>query len=553
MRALLSAYDKSGIVELASQLHRFGVELVASGGTARVIAKASIPVTDVAEITGFGAMLGHRVVTLHPSVHGGILADRDDPVHLADLEQYGIEPFDIMVGNIYPFTSDPSIELIDIGGPTMLRGAAKNFQHVTVVVDPSDYEELIGELRQSEYVGPLGTSLAFRRSLARKAFAHTAAYDAAIVDWFDEETYAAGELPATLHVAATLQQPLKYGENAWQKPSGLYVMSTADPLALDKFTLLEGNPGNNNWLDVSRALQTATHIAAGTALNLDQDYHIAVGVKHGNACGAAFEEDEITVLERMLKGNLTSIFGGYVLTNFVIDVGLAELLLQHGSGPAGRRRLLEGVVAPAITREAQELLHRKGDKCVMLENPALVALDATTLDTSRRRAAVRGGYIDQPNYTYVLDLYHSELEVGQTIEEDFTVIGNIVLAWAVGSTSTSNTIAITKYWSLLSSGVGQQDRVGAAKLALARYDDALEALREANLQQDSELPGATAYSDSFFPFRDGPLVLAAAGIETLFASRGSVKDPEVRAACEEAGVNLITLPDAICRGFYGHA
>jgi len=215
--ALLSVYDKSGIVDFASSLHELVWNLVSSGGTARAIAQAGVPVTDVAELTGLPAILGHRVVTLHPRIHGGILADPTDPEHVADMEHHGIEPIDLVVVNLYPFSSDPGIELIDIGGPAMVRAAAKNHAHVGVLVDPDDYDAVLGELRSD---GSLSDGT--RRRLARTAFAHTASYDAAIVTWFDETTLADATdavpgLPPSIHLALELAQPLRYGENPHQQ------------------------------------------------------------------------------------------------------------------------------------------------------------------------------------------------------------------------------------------------------------------------------------------------------------------------------------------------
>ncbi len=208
-RALLSVYDKVGITKLAGRLHELGWELLSSGGTAGVITDAGIPVTDVAAYTGFPAMLGHRVVTLHPKVHGGILADRDDATHVGELNDHDIDPIDLVVVNLYPFRSEPGIEMIDIGGPTLVRAAAKNHAHVGVVVDPADYDALAAELAVDGELSP-----ATRRRLARAAFAHTAAYDAAIVDWMDaDET----DLPPTIHLALEMVQPLRYGENPHQR------------------------------------------------------------------------------------------------------------------------------------------------------------------------------------------------------------------------------------------------------------------------------------------------------------------------------------------------
>ncbi len=213
MRALLSVFDKTGVVDLAQRLHALDVDLVSSGGTAKVIAEADIPVTDVADITGFPAMLGHRVVTLHPRIHGGILADRRDTSHLRDLEAHNLDLIDIVVGNLYPFTAEPSIDLIDIGGPTLLRAAAKNHEYVTVLVDPADYDAVLDELAKGG-----GTTPGLRHRLARKAFAHTAAYDATIASWFNDNSPADG-MPDSLHISMEKAEDLRYGENPHQAGS----------------------------------------------------------------------------------------------------------------------------------------------------------------------------------------------------------------------------------------------------------------------------------------------------------------------------------------------
>ncbi|MGI9601274.1 MAG: bifunctional phosphoribosylaminoimidazolecarboxamide formyltransferase/IMP cyclohydrolase, partial [Acidimicrobiales bacterium] len=289
-RALLSVYDKTGIVELAQGLADLGWELVSSGGTARVLADAGIEVVDVADYTGSPIMLGHRVVTLHPRIHGGILADRDDPEHRADLDTHNIDLIDLVVGNLYPFSAEPGIEMIDIGGPTMVRAAAKNHAHVGVVVDPADYDAVLGELRDD---GALGVET--RRRLARAAFAHTAAYDAAIVSWLDdtdEASDADDPLPDSLHLALDRVQDLRYGENPHQV-GARYRLANSE-----------------GWWDHARQLGGKelsylnlydTEAAHRLAYSLSAD-PTAVVIKHANPCGAAVADDILTAYQQAHEG-----------------------------------------------------------------------------------------------------------------------------------------------------------------------------------------------------------------------------------------------------------
>lgn len=564
MRALLSVYDKTGIVEFAQQLHDLGVELVSSGGTAAKIAEAGIPVTDVAEFTGYPAMLGHRVVTLHPLVHGAILADPSDESHQADIEQYGIRPFDIVVVNLYPFMSDPSIDLIDIGGPAMVRAAAKNFKRVAVVTDPVDYEHVLRAIQEAQGAGvhSLGSMFfgaSLLRKLARKAFAHTAAYDAEIVRWLDAENARLEEwagvepsVPETLHITAHLIRELSKGENGHQKPAAMYEVASSDPLATSRFQLIEGNPGWVNLTDHHRSLVTLTQMAAGIECNTGTDSRMlyALAVKHGNASGASFGRDPIEVLQRTLYGNLISIHGGWLVVNFQIGAAEAECLRTHAIQDPQFKRILAGVVAPDISEEARQILHRKNDLCAMLVNPALAEINWESRDQSPHIRQIWDGYMVQPRPMFVPDF-----SSGGGIQADFPLhmmdIPNLALAWAIGSTTVSNTITITGGQRLLGLGCGQMDRVGAAKLALERLYEANDALRALDLPL-GELVGACAHSDSFFPFPDGLLALADAGIRTVMATSGSVNDAEVRAAAVEREVNLVTLPDAVARGFSGH-
>lgn len=329
-----------------------------------------------------------------------------------------------------------------------------------------------------------------------------------------------------------------YGENAWQAPARLVVSSgDGDPLALGRFALLEGSaPSYNNLAEIDRQLQTVTHVAAALDVAGASGQAIAVGTKHGNACGAGVASSPAEAIQRMVTGDTRAIFGGLVMVDFAVDGAVAELLLHHASST---RRLLDAVTAPAFTPEAIELLARKQGKCRLIANPALGALDRDSLDAAPRTRYVRGGSLEQPNYTFVLDLAAPGVEIAGELSE--AQARDLLLAWAVGSTSNSNTVTLVRDGQLLGNGVGQQDRVGGCALAIRRATDA-----------GHELAGSAAYSDSFFPFPDGPQVLIDAGVSTVFCTSGSIRDGEVRDTFVNAGVTLVQLPDRAARGFFGH-
>ncbi|RJQ53179.1 MAG: hypothetical protein C4521_07870 [Actinobacteria bacterium] len=328
----------------------------------------------------------------------------------------------------------------------------------------------------------------------------------------------------------------RYGENAYQKPAALYSNDTGDPLALDKFELIAGAaPSYNNLCDLDRLLQTSSHIAAGFEANRSRVPRMSVAVKHGNPCGAGQGADAIDVIRKTIKGDTRAIFGGLVMTNFPVSEEIAEELLSYLM-PEGQRRLLDGIIAPSFDEKAVEMLGRKGDKCRFLANPALAEL---TLDAAERTRYVRGGYLKQPNYTFVVDFNSPEMDKSGDVSEGQE--DDMLLSWAIGSTSNSNTVTLVRDGMLLGNGVGQQDRVGGCWLAVNRARGA-----------GHDTTGAAAYSDSFFPFVDGPETLAQAGVSAILATSGSVRDEEVRAFCESKGIGLYTVPDAIGRGFFGH-
>lgn len=526
--ALLSVYDKNGIEEFAKSLEDLGWKIYASGGTAKAIEKAGVAVEDVAELVGGEAILGHRVVTLSREIYAGLLAT-DSKEDQAELKKLNIPQIDLVCVDLYPLqaeiaktesTQQSVIEQTDIGGPTLLRAAAKGRR--VVVSLPSQRQAVIDWLKKDQ-----PDKEKFVNELAATAEAVVARYALVSANYHSRGRYD-GEVSRLASLAA-------YGENPWQEKAALFTHNSSDELSLSRFKLVQGvKPSYNNFCDIDRLLQTITHIAAGFDTNFGSVPAIAVGGKHGNACGAAVNEKSDEAIKQMLEGDLRAIFGGIVIFNFELDVEKAELLLLHKVEKG--RRLLDAVVAPSITDEALELLKRKKDKCRVLVNPALANIGKDSLDKSPRTRYVRGGKLVQSNYTYILDLADSMVEKsGDTNERD------IVLAWAIGSTSNSNTITLTKDGKLIGNGVGQQDRVGAAELAVKRAKDA-----------GHHVDGSSAYSDSFFPFPDGPEALAQAGVVGILSSSGSMGDEAVKAAMKKAGVSIYLVPDKQARGFYAH-
>ncbi len=531
--ALLSVYDKTGIAEFAKGLHELGWNIISSGGTAKVVAEAGVPVTDVAELVGGEAILGHRVVTLSREVHSGLLADADKPEDLTELKERGIPLIDLVAVDMYPLEEEIAsgnatlasvIEKTDIGGPTMLRAGAKARR--IVLSRASQRSEVLQWL-----TGGKPDEKAFRDKLCAVAEYECARYI------LISAKYHGGE-----DVAGWIGQrvaPTKYGENPWQTPAGLYADNrvAADPLGLDQFTHQKGwELSYINETDMHRLLQTLTHVAAGFEVNFGKVPSVAVGVKHGNACGAGVADTAVEAVQKMLEGDEIAIFGGVVMINGPIDTDVAAALMTHHM-PEGQNRLLDGVVGSEVTPEAMEILSRA--KLRIVTNPALANLSKDTLETAPILRNVRGGMLVQPNYTFVVDYSADYMEQHGDLSEQAKK--DMLLAWAVGSTSNSNTICIVKDGRMLGNGVGQQDRVGAAKLAVTRATS-----------RDHDVTGAAAYSDSFFPFPDGPLVLADAGITAILTSSGSVKDPEVVETLAKKNVTVMMLPDKTGRGFFGH-
>ena len=493
-RALLSVHDKTGIADLARGLVEAGWELVSSGGTASVLADEGVPVVEVGEVTGAPEILGGRVKTLHPAIHGGILADRSNPGHLADLEARGIVPIDLVVGNLYPFTSDPGIELIDIGGPTMVRAAAKNHAHVGVVVDPADYRPVLDELRA---VGSL--SDATRRRLARSAFAHTAAYDAAIVAWFDEDPssdHANDLLKPSLHLALDRVHDLRYGENPHQ--AGARYRAAGSSGWWDTAVVHGGKAMSYlNLFDTEAAWRLVHRLG---------DEPCAVVVKHANPCGAAVGSDIADAYLSAHRCDPMSAFGGVVAVNRPVTPAMAEALSEV---------FTEVVVAPAYEPDALALLgERKNLRVLEAGPPGWPELDVRGID---------GGLLVQTADDLVAE--PSVWRVVTEREPTGAEWDDLEFAWRVVARVSSNAIVLVKDRCAVGIGAGQQNRRDAGRIA-------------AEKAAGRAIDGACA-SDAFFPFRDGLDAAADAGVTAVVQPGGSLRDDEVVAAADAHGMAMV--------------
>lgn len=498
-------YDKTGIADLARSLNDLGWSLVSSGGTAKAIADAGVDVTDVVEWTGVPAILGHRVVTLHPKVHGGILADPTDTEHQADMAAYDITAIDLVVGNLYPFGADlesfdhgsgSAIDMIDIGGPAMVRAAAKNHAHVGVVVDPADYDGIVAELRVD---GSLSAST--RRRLARNAFAHTAEYDAAIVTWFDQaddaEVAANGHpvLPASIHLSMEQAQTLRYGENPHQ--DGARYRQVGATSWWDSMTQHGGKE-----LSYLNVFDTE---AAWRLVHRFDDPAVVV-VKHANPCGVAVADEIGAAYVAANACDPVSAFGGIVAANRTVTKEMAEPL----SGV-----FTEVVVAPGFDDDALEILTAKKNLRVMSANaPSPLPFDMRPVD---------GGLLVQHPDTVDgrTDAWKVVTEVQPTDQQ----WADLEFAWQVCAAVSSNAIVYAKDGQAFGIGAGQQNRLDSARIAADR--------------SGGRAAGGACASDAFFPFRDGLDAAVAAGISAVIQPGGSVRDDEVIAAANEAGITMV--------------
>jgi len=501
-RALLSTYDKTGLAAFAEGLQRLGVSLLASGGTARFLVDAGLEVTPLEELTGFAEMLGHRVVTLHPAVHGGILARRDMPEDLADLERHGLEPIDLVCVNLYPFEEtiggldvgwEEAIEKIDVGGPAMLRAAAKNHAHVVPVCRPADYEPVLRELRESGDV-----SERTRRRLAAHAFATTAAYDGSITGWIGRED----RLPSVFTPVFDRAQELTYGENPHQEAT-YYAERGSRTHLLSRVEQLHGKElSYNNLNDLSAARLLARELA---------DEPACVIVKHANPCGVGVAETIETAYEKALAADPVSAYGGVVVLTRAVTAALGEALAAQ---------FVEVLFAPGYDETAVEALVRKPGTRILndLERRAFVP-------DERDYTRVLGGLLVQDRDTQPDERGVMEVACGEVDEAAWR---DLLFAWTVVKHVTSNAIVLARDGQTLGVGAGQMSRVDAVRIAI-------EKARE----HGHDLAGAALASDAFFPFADGPELALEAGVTAVIQPGGSKRDEEVVAAVRGAGAAMV--------------
>src|SRR5262245_4916436 len=506
-RALVSVHDKTGLVELGRLLHELGVEILSTGGTARRLREGGVPVVDVAEVPGFPELLDGRVKTLHPKIHGGILARRDSAEHLAALERHAIPAIDLVVVALYPFeatvarsgtTRAEAIEEIDIGGPAMIRAAAKNHSAVAVVTDPSQYGALVAELRASG--GALSEETCQR--LAGEAFRRTAQYDAAIANYL--EGLEPATFPSRLHLEAERILPLRYGENPHQA-AALYRLVGGAPVGLAAMEQLHGPElGYNNLLDLSAAL--------GLLLEFDQP--AAVVIKHTNPCGAAIGTTVGAAMARAKASDPVSIYGGIVGVNRLLDRAVVAEL-------AGI--FLEVLFAPAFAPDALDELRRTKKKCRVLQVPCERRASAAPPVEYR---SVLGGLLAQTADTMDVDAATLRVVTRRAPTDDEMVA--LRLAWRVAKHVKSNAIVLTTREQVVGVGAGQMNRLDSARLAVQRAGEA-----------GLSTKGSVCASDAFFPFRDGLDEVARAGVTAVIQPGGSLRDQEVIAAADEQEIAMV--------------
>ncbi|WP_371225180.1 bifunctional phosphoribosylaminoimidazolecarboxamide formyltransferase/IMP cyclohydrolase [Roseovarius sp. 2305UL8-3] len=512
-RALLSVSDKTGLVDLGKALAARGVELLSTGGTAKALREAGLDVKDVADITGFPEMMDGRVKTLHPMVHGGLLALRDNDDHVAAMDTHGIGPIDLLVVNLYPFEEtvakgadyDTCVENIDIGGPAMIRAAAKNHAFVSVVVDVEDYDKVLGDLDQHDG----RTCPKFRKKLAQKAYARTAAYDAAVSNWMAD---AIGmDTPKRRAVAGTLAQTLRYGENPHQQ-AAFYTDGSARP-GVATATQLQGKElSYNNINDTDAAFELVSEFdpADGPAVAI---------IKHANPCGVAHGNTVVEAYRKAFDCDRTSAFGGIIALNKPLDGATAEEI----SGI-----FTEVVIAPGADADAVEIFAKKKNLRLLttegLANPA---------EAGRMLKQVSGGYLVQDKDNGRLN--PDDLKVVTKRQPSETEMADMLFAWKVAKHVKSNAIIYVKDGTTVGVGAGQMSRVDSCRIAARKAEDMAA---ELGLAKPLTL-GSVVASDAFFPFADGLLTAAEAGATAVIHPGGSMRDDEVIAAADEAGLAMV--------------
>jgi phosphoribosylaminoimidazolecarboxamide formyltransferase/IMP cyclohydrolase len=500
MRAIISVSDKSGVVDFARGLKELGIEIFSTGGTRKSLEGAGVKIRGISELTGFPEILDGRVKTLHPAVHGGILARRDLPEHLSQLAQNHIEPIDMVVVNLYPFVQtvtragaslDEALENIDIGGPSMIRSAAKNFASVLIVVDPGDYDVILQKLRAGD------VDREYRKGLAHKAFQHVALYDTAIAQYLNEEAF-----PEEMTIALMKARNLRYGENPHQQ-AAFYIEQNVKQKeeGLGSLEQLNGPEISfNNILDLDAALNVLSDFTVPT---------VAI-IKHNNSCGLASHNDLAEAYRRALTGDPVAAFGGIVAANRTIDLAAAqEIAKSH----------YDAIVAPGYEGKALELLKRK--ESLRLAKVALYPTSPSGAYLDFRR--VRGGFLAQaPDTLAESELAPRTVTKRQPSEGE---LSDLVFAWKAVKGIKSNAIVVAKDKTLLGMGAGQPSRVVSVQLALERAGDRAK--------------GSVLASDAFFPFPDGPELAIKHGVTAIIQPGGSVRDNEVIELANKHNVAMV--------------
>ncbi|TCV80272.1 bifunctional phosphoribosylaminoimidazolecarboxamide formyltransferase/IMP cyclohydrolase [Sulfurirhabdus autotrophica] len=506
-RALISVSDKAGIVDFAKGLKQFDIEILTTGGTAKLLTEAGVDVTEVADYTGFPEMLDGRVKTLHPKIHAGILSRRDLPEHVAAMANAGFANIDLVVVNLYPFTQtiaktdcslEDAIENIDIGGPTMVRAAAKNYQHVSIVTDPKDYAGLLTELSSTQ--GAIGAET--RVSLAKKAFTHTAAYDGAISNYLTslDVQNKRQTFPQALNMQFTKVQDLRYGENPHQQ-GAFYRDNKALPGSISNYTQLMGKELSYNNIGDSDAAWECVKTFDAPA---------CVIIKHANPCGVGVADSIHSAYKLALATDSTSAFGGIVAFNRELDRATAEAVIQI---------FVEVVIAPGVSAEAAEVFAQKPNIRLLS-----VALDNNSNDWDFKR--VGGGILVQSPDT--LNVSAADLRVVTKLAPTEQQLQDLLFAWRVAKYVKSNAIVFAANGQTLGVGAGQMSRVDSTRIASIKAQNA-----------GLELKNSAVASDAFFPFRDGVDVVAAAGAKAIIQPGGSIRDDEVIAAADEHGIAMV--------------
>ncbi len=509
-RALISVSDKSGLVELARALGGHGIEIVSTGGTARALADAGLSIVDVATVTGMPEMMDGRVKTLHPRIHGGLLALRDDPGHRSSMQSFGIQGIDCLIVNLYPFEATiakgadmaEAIEMIDIGGPAMIRAAAKNAAWVAVVTEPSDYAALIAAVREG------GVSRALRARFAAKAFARTAAYDAAIAGWYARQT--ADELPQRLAIAGAFRERMRYGENPHQS-AALYLNAEPGPSVASARQVQGKELSYNNINDADAAFELVSDLPAERPA-------VAI-IKHANPCGVALGADVAEAYRKALLCDPVSAYGGIVAVNRPLDESAAAAITGI---------FTEVVVAPDADAAALAVFAKKANLRLLLTG-GMADPDAKPL----RVRSIAGGFLAQ------------ERDAARVTRADCRVVtkrapseaefSDLIFAFRVAKHVKSNAIVYVKDGATVGIGAGQMSRVDSARIAAIK---AADAAKTAGLNRPLT-EGAVVASDAFFPFADGLLAAAEAGATAVIQPGGSLRDDEVIAAADEAGLAMV--------------